>query len=335
MVRDTETPGTCTIWEDNYKGFNYRLFFEDTADDNAPERVVLVKRTENVPRETVLWQFDFCSVDKMEAAFSALNTMLSALAENVETKCSIKTFAFVEAFPDFTSTPLKNGVLTAKVTKNGTEVTNCKFHVINGKVYANTIALEWVNDLSTFLTVSDNLQVITCIGTDSKLDAISDYSIVLSYESDNYIEDYVHNHAGVALNGLTREATGLVDSINPNYWNFSSGYKIGIFPNIFNNINIGNVSNHGKVVSFNFYGTIKPTSLITNHVTVVRFTHSEVAIFSANAIAAMPDGKTFYPLLTTFVNQDVQFFAPDNSIDLKGAYIQAHITFIDYNYQEV
>lgn len=335
MVRDTEQPGTRTIWEDNYKGFNYRLFFEDSADDNAPERVVLVKRTENVPREIILWQFDFCSVDKMEAAFSALNTMLSALAENVETKCSIKTFAFVEVFPDFTSTPLKNGVLTAKVTKNGTEVTNCKFHVINGKVYANTIALEWVNDLSTFLTVSDNLQVIICIGTDSKLDAISDYSIVLSYESDNYIEDYVHNHAGVALNGSTREGTGLVDSINPNYWNFSSGYKIGIFPNIFNNINIGNVSNHGKVVGFNFYGTIKPTSLITNYVTVVKFTHSEVAIFSANAIAVMPDGKTFYPLLTTFLSQNVQFSAPDTRIDLKGAYIQAYITFIDYNYQEV
>lgn len=335
MVRDTEQPGTRTIWEDNYKGFNYRLFFEDTADDNSPERVVLVKRTENVPRETILWQFDFCSVDKMEAAFSALNTMLSALAENIETKCSIKTFAFVEAFPDFTSTPLKNGVLTAKVTKNGTEVTNCKFHVSNGKVYANTVALEWLNDLSTFLTVSDNLQVITCIGTDAKLDAISDYSIVLSYESDSYIEDYVTAHAGVALNGLNREGTGLVDSFNPNFWNFSSGYKIGIIPTIFNNINIGNVSNHGKVVSFNFYGTIKSTSLITNYFTAVSFTHSDVAIFSANAIAVMPDGKTFYPLLTTFVNQDLQFFAPDPSIDLKGSYIEAHITFIDYNYQEV
>ena len=335
MVRDTEQPGTRTIWEDNYKGFNYRLFFEDTADDNAPERVVLVKRTENVPREIILWQFDFCSVNKMEAAFSALNTILSALAENVETKCSIKTFAFVEAFPDFTGTPLKNGVLTAKVTKNGTEVTNCKFHVINGKVYANTIALEWVNDLSTFLTVGDNLQVITCIGTDSKLDAISDYSIVLSYESDNYIEDYVHNHAGVALNGRTREGTGLVDSINLNYWNFSTGYKIGIFPNIFNNINIGNVSNHGKVVGFNFYGTIKPTSLVTSFVTVVKFTRSDVAIFSANAIAVMPNGKTFYPLLATFVSQDLQFSTPDPSIDLKGAYIMAYITFIDYNYQEV
>lgn len=334
MVRDTEQPGTRTIWEDNYKGFNYRLFFEDTADDNAPERVVLVKRTENVPRETVLWQFDFCSVDKMEAAFSVLNTMLSALAENVETKCSIKTFAFVEAFPDFTSTPLKNGVLTAKVTKNGTDVTDCKFHVINGKVYANTVALEWVNDLSTFLTVSDNLQVITCIGTDNKLDAISDYSIVLSYESDNYIEDYVHNHAGVALNGTSGAGTGAIDSINSNIWNFSNGYKIMVFPNVFDDINIGNVSNHGKVVSFNFYGRVKTTSLITNIVSAVRFLSSSTAIFSASGLVAMPDGKTFYPLLPSFGSQNVQFFAPDNSIVLKGGYIQAHIVFIDYTYTE-
>lgn len=69
MVRDTEQPGTRTIWEDNYKGFNYRLFFEDTADDNAPERVVLVKRTENVPRETILWQFDFVPWTKWKRLF--------------------------------------------------------------------------------------------------------------------------------------------------------------------------------------------------------------------------------------------------------------------------
>lgn len=333
MVRDTEQPGTRTIWEDNYKGFNYRLFFEDTADDNAPERVVLVKRTENVPRETILWQFDFCSVDKMEAAFSALNTMLSALAENVETKCSIKTFAFVEAFPDFTSTPLKNGTLTAKVTKNGTEVTNCKFHVINGKVYANTVALEWVNDLSTFLTVSDNLQVITCIGTDSKLDAISDYSIVLSYESDNYIEDYVHNHAGVALNGYVKTSTGVMGSNGSNAWDFNNGYKISTSPNVFDNLTFGNLNSHGKVVNFNFYGTIKTTSSITNFVSIARFLDSNVAVISINGLVTMPDGK-IYPLQPTFVSQDVQFYSP-NGIDLKGGKIQAYVTFIDYNYPEV
>lgn len=333
MVRDTETPGTRTIWEDNYKGFNYRLFFEDSADDNAPERVVLVKRTENVPRETILWQFDFCSVDKMEAAFSALNTMLSALAENVETKCSIKTFAFVEAFPDFTSTPLKNGVLTAKVTKNGTEVTNCKFHVINGKVYANTIALEWVNDLSTFLTVSDNLQVITCIGTDNKLDAISDYSIVLSYESDNYIEDYVHNHAGVELNGYVKISTGVMGSNGSNTWDFNNGYKISTSPNVFDNLTFGNLNSHGKVVNFNFSGTIKTTSAITNFVSIARFLDSNVAVISINGLVTMPDGK-IYPLQPTFVSQDVQFYSP-NGIDLKGGKIQAYVTFIDYNYPEV
>lgn len=333
MVRDTEQPGIRTIWEDNYKGFNYRLFFEDTADDNAPERVVLVKRTENVPRETVLWQFDFCSVDKMEAAFSALNTMLSALAENVETKCSIKTFAFVEAFPDFNGTPLKNGILTAKVTKNGTDVTDCKFHVINGKVYANTVALEWVNDLSTFLTVSDNLQVITCIGTDNKLDAISDYSIALSYESDNYIEDYVYNHAGVALNGYVKTSSGAMSSNGSNTWDFNNGYKISTSPNVFDNLTFGNLNSHGKVVNFNFSGTIKTTSLITNFVSIARFLDSNVAVISINGLVTMPDGE-IYPLQPTFVSQDVQFYSP-NGIDLKGGKIQAYVTFIDYNYPEV
>ena len=330
MVRDTEQPGTRTIWEDNYKGFNYRLFFEDTADDNAPERVVLVKRTENVPSETILWQFDFCSVDKMEAAFSALNTMLSALAENVETKCSIKTFAFVEAFPDFTGTPLKNGTLTAKVTKNGTDVTDCKFHVINGKVYANTVALECVNDLSTFLTVSDNLQVITCIGTDAKLDAISDYSIVLSYESDNYIEDYVFNHAGVKLNGYGKTSTGVMGS---NTWDFNNGYKIFTISNVFDNLTFGNLNSHGKIVNFNFTGTIKTTSLITNSVTIARFLDSNVVVISINGLVTMPNGK-IYPLQPAFFSQDVQFYSP-NGIDLKGGKIQAYVTFIDYNYPEV
>lgn len=333
MVRDTEIPGTRTIWEDNYMGFNYRLFFEDTADDNAPERVVLVKRTENVPRETVLWQFDFCSVDKMEAAFSALNTMLSALAENVETKCRIKTFAFVEAFPDFTGTPLKNGILTAKVTKNGTDVIDCKFHVINGKVYANTFALEWTNDLSTFLTVSDNLQVITCIGTDAKLEAISDYSIVLSYESDNYIEDYVHNHAGVALNGDVETSGGTMGSNGSNTWDFNNGYKISTSPNVFDNLTFGNLNSRGKVVNFNFSGTIKTTSVITNIVPIARFLGSGVAVISINGLVTMPDGK-IYPLQPTFVSQDVQFYSP-NGIDLKGGKIQAYVTFIDYNYPEV
>lgn len=252
MVRDTETPGTRTIWEDNYKGFNYRLFFEGTADDNAPERVVLVKRTENVPRETILWQFDFCSVDKMEAAFSALNTMLSALAENVETKCSIKTFAFVEAFPDFTGTPLKNGTLTAKVTKNGTEVTNCKFHVINGKVYANTIALEWVNDLSTFLTVSDNLQVITCIGTDAKLDAISDYSVSLSYDEDRYIEDYIANNVTSELSVIKEMPLQPAPSV-PNGTVNPDGHGI-----TWNNFTIGGVGTHYRFTS------IQHTSVIGN-----------------------------------------------------------------------
>lgn len=334
MVRDTEQPGMRTIWEDNYKGFNYRLFFEDTADDNAPERVVLVKRTENVPRETILWQFDFCSVDKMEAAFSALNTMLSALAENVETKCSIKTFAFVEAFPDFTGTPLKNGTLTAKVTKNGTEATNCKFHVINGKVYANTVALEWANGLSTFLAVSDNLQVITCIGTDNKLENISDYTLTLSYESDNYIEEYVKANSGVELNGISSARPGAIDSNNSNIWNFSNGYKIMVSPTVFDDISIRNVSNHGKVVSFNFYGRVKTTSLVTNVVSVVRFLSSSTAIFSASGLVTMPDGKRFYPLLPSFTSQDVQFFSPDGSIELKGCDIQAHIVFIDYTYTE-
>lgn len=250
MVRDTDQPGTRTIWEDNYKGFNYRLFFEDTADDNAPERVVLVKRTENVPRETILWQFDFCSVDKMEAAFSALNTMLSALAENVETKCSIKTFAFVEAFPDFTGTPLKNGTLTAKVTKNGTDVTDCRFNVINGKVYANTIALEWVNDLSTFLAVSDNLQVITCIGTDNKLDAISDYSVSLSYEEDRYIEDYVANNVTSELSVTKRMPLRPVPDIPNGTINFD-GHGI-----TWNNFTIGCVGNHYRFTSIQHTGVI-------------------------------------------------------------------------------
>lgn len=250
MVRETERPGTRTIWEDNYKGFNYRLFFEDTADDNAPERVVLVKRTENVPRETILWQFDFCSVDKMEAAFSALNTMLSALAENVETKCGVKTFAFAEAFPDFTSTPLKNGTLTAKVTKNGTDVIDCKFHVINGRVYANTFALEWVNDLSTFLTVNDNLQFITCIGTDAKLDAISDYSVSLSYEEDRYIEDYVANNVTSELSVIKTMALQPAPAV-PNGTVNPDGHGI-----TWDNFTITGVGNHYRFTSIQHTGII-------------------------------------------------------------------------------
>lgn len=333
MVIEQERPGTRTIWEDNFRGFNYRLFFEDTADENAPERVTLVKRTENIPTEEILWTFDFCSVDKMEAAFATLNNMLAALSEFVDTKCSIKTFAFVESYPDFTETPLKNGTLVATVTKNGSDVLTPTFEVVNGNVFSNSVALEWTKDFASFLTVNDGVQFIVCIGTEPKLEAVSDYTVVLSYTSDNYIEEYVKANSGVKLNGTSGAGTGAIDSNNPNIWKFSNDYKIMVFPNVFDNIAIGNVSNHGKVVSFNFYGRVKTTSLITNVVSAVRFLSSYTAIFSASALVTMPDGKV-YPLLTTFGSQDVQFFSPDTSIILKGGYIQAHIVFIDYNYTE-
>lgn len=333
MVIEQERPGTRTIWEDNFRGFNYRLFFEDTADENAPERVTLVKRTENIPTEETLWTFDFCSVDKMEAAFATLNNMLAALSEFVDTKCSIKTFAFVESYPDFTDTPLKNGTLVATVTKNGNDVLTPTFEVVNGNVFSNSVALEWTKDFASFLTVNDGVQFIVCIGTEPKLEAVSDYTVALSYTSDNYIEEYVKANSGVKLNGISGARTGAIDSNNSNIWNFSNGYKIMVFPNVFDDISIGNVSNHGKVVSFNFYGRVKTTSLITNVVSAVRFLSSYTAIFSANALVTMPDGK-IYPLLPSFVSQDVQFFSPDNSIVLKGGYIQAHIVFIDYNYVE-
>lgn len=194
MVIEQERPGTRTIWEDNFRGFNYRLFFEDTADENAPERVTLVKRTENIPTEEILWTFDFCSVDKMEAAFATLNNMLAALSEFVDTKCSIKTFAFVESYPDFTETPLKNGTLVATVTKNGSDVLTPIFEVVNGNVFSNSVALEWTKDFASFLMVNNGFQFIVCIGTEPKLEAVYDYTVALSYTSDNYIEDYItHN----------------------------------------------------------------------------------------------------------------------------------------------
>lgn len=333
MVIEQERPGTRTIWEDNYRGFNYRLFFEDTADENAPERVTLVKRTENIPTEEILWTFDFCSVDKMEAAFSTLNNMLAALSEFVDTKCSIKTFAFVESYPDFTETPLKNGTLVATVTKNGSDVLTPTFEVVNGNVFSNSVALEWTKDFASFLTVNDGVQFIVCIGTEPKLEAVSDYTVALSYTSDKYIEDYVKANSGVMLNGFVKSSTGSLDSSNPNYWNFNNGYRIGVFPNIFDGITLGNLASHGKVVTFNFYGTIKTTSNITNIAPIVRFTDSKIAVISANALVNMPDGKTVYPLQPTFMSQDVQFFAPGN-IDLKGGKIQAYVTFIDYNYVE-
>lgn len=333
MVIEQERPGTRTIWEDNYRGFNYRLFFEDTADENAPERVTLVKRTENIPTEEILWTFDFCSVDKMEAAFSTLNNMLAALSEFVDTKCSIKTFAFVESYPDFTDTPLKNGTLVATVTKNGSDVLTPTFEVVNGNVFSNSVALEWEKDFASFLTVNDGVQFIVCIGTEPKLEAVTDYSVALSYTSDNYIEEYVKANSGVMLNGHAKSSTGAINSINPNTWDFNNGYKIGVFPTVFDGITLGNLASHGKVVTFNFYGTIKTTSLINNVVSIVRFLDDRIAVISANALIVMPDGKTVYPLQPTFMSQDVQFFAPEN-VDLKGGKIQAYVTFIDYNYPE-
>lgn len=182
--------GERIIWSDNIRGDNYKLSFYDYATDEAPERVTLVKFGTTEPY-TKVWEYDFASQKALNAAFDALNQTLAAVSDRVDTHTKVKTWGFVEHYPDFTATELKNGILTATVTKNGTETLEGKFFVINGKVLNPVSAIQWVNGLKVSLCISNGLQVISAIGTDEKLEELHDYTLTFSYEADDSVERYI------------------------------------------------------------------------------------------------------------------------------------------------
>lgn len=182
--------GERIIWSDNIRGDNYKLSFYDYATDEAPERVTLVKFGTTEPY-TKIWEYDFASQRALNAAFDALNQTLAAVSDRVDTHTKVKTWAFVEPYPDFTATELKNGVLTATVTKNGTETVEGKFFVINGKVLNPVSAIQWVNGLKVSLCLSNGLQVIAAVGTDEQLEELHDYTLTFTYEADDFVERYI------------------------------------------------------------------------------------------------------------------------------------------------
>lgn len=182
--------GERIIWSDNIRGDNYKLSFYDYATDEAPERVTLVKFGTTEPY-TKIWEYDFASQTALNAAFDALNQTLAVVSDRVDTHTKVKTWAFVEPYPDFTATELKNGVLTATVTKNGTEAVECKFFVINGKALNPVSALQWVDGLKVSLCLSNGLQVVVAVGTDEQIEELHDYTLTFSYEADDSVEQYI------------------------------------------------------------------------------------------------------------------------------------------------
>lgn len=182
--------GERIIWSDNIRGDNYKLSFYDYATDEAPERVTLVKFGTTEPY-TKIWEYDLASQKALNAAFDALNQTLAAVSDRVDTHTKVKTWAFVEQYPDFAVSELKNGILTATVTKNGTDTVESKFFVINGKALNPVSAIQWVNDLKVSLCLSNGLQVIAAVGTDEKLEELHDYTLTFSYEADDSVEQYI------------------------------------------------------------------------------------------------------------------------------------------------
>lgn len=185
--------GERIIWSDNIRGDNYKVSFYDYATDEAPERVTLVKFGTTEPY-TKIWEYDFASQTALNAAFDALNQTLAAVSDRVDTHTKVKTWAFVEQYPDFTVTELKNGLLTVTVTKNGTDTVEGKVFVINGKVLNSVLAIQWDNDLKVSLCLSNGLQVIAAVGTDEKLEELHDYTLTFSYEADDSVEQYIARH---------------------------------------------------------------------------------------------------------------------------------------------
>lgn len=139
-----ERKNQIDIWNDNYDGRNYRLYFVVTDDTTKPEKIVLEKWTDTKPEDVKLWEFELVDKAYIDAADAALQTQITEIKNEIET--DVSKLMSAEYDINVPATPsvggydvtykLSNGadeiVLRGHLVQSSNGGTHCAVHMVSG-----------------------------------------------------------------------------------------------------------------------------------------------------------------------------------------------------------
>ena len=131
-----ERKNQIDIWNDNYDGRNYRLYFVVTDDTTKPEKIVLEKWTDTKPEDVKLWEFELVDKAYIDAADAALQAQITEIKTEIET--DVSKLMSAEYAVNVPSTPSVGGYDVAYTFSNGADEIKLRGHLVqssNGETH--------------------------------------------------------------------------------------------------------------------------------------------------------------------------------------------------------